>query len=196
MLSRYPFSADQEVQTTDWEQYIVGLANDIVTEQSPKKYVTYWNVGTNCPLIRQDRLWITYAICIVMLPSLIFFAPTYLIWTYWKYCYSSFILTWRGWRLGWTFSVEDSRCLLVFLWWNLGWVESLMWEQLSAKYYVMVNGVLKHETWMLLDGVDCFRWGRSFMSYWWTAYLLKSFSRLVIYFFWFHLISLLHRLGC
>lgn len=39
---RYPFTADQEVQTTDWEQFIVGLANDIISEQSPQKYVTNW----------------------------------------------------------------------------------------------------------------------------------------------------------
>lgn len=34
---QYPFTADQDVQTTDWEQFIVGVSNDIISEQSPKK---------------------------------------------------------------------------------------------------------------------------------------------------------------
>jgi len=34
---QYPFTAHQIVQTTDWEQFIVEVANDIVNEQSPKR---------------------------------------------------------------------------------------------------------------------------------------------------------------
>lgn len=36
-LCRYPFTGNQVVQTTDWEQFIVEVANDIVNEQSPKR---------------------------------------------------------------------------------------------------------------------------------------------------------------
>ncbi|KAH7315448.1 hypothetical protein KP509_21G050200 [Ceratopteris richardii] len=36
-VQQYPFTEDQPVQTTDWEQYIVEIASDIVNEQSPKR---------------------------------------------------------------------------------------------------------------------------------------------------------------
>jgi hypothetical protein len=40
LVCRYPFTAHQIVQTTDWEQFIVEVANDIVNEQSPKRSIT------------------------------------------------------------------------------------------------------------------------------------------------------------
>ncbi|KAG6541440.1 hypothetical protein Mapa_017219 [Marchantia paleacea] len=36
-VQQYPFSENQAVQATDWEQYVTEIANDIVTEQSPKR---------------------------------------------------------------------------------------------------------------------------------------------------------------
>lgn len=36
-VHQYPFTENQPVQTTDWEQYIVEIASDIVNEQSPKR---------------------------------------------------------------------------------------------------------------------------------------------------------------
>ncbi|EFJ13022.1 hypothetical protein SELMODRAFT_121188 [Selaginella moellendorffii] len=36
-VQQYPFTENQPVQTTDWEQYIVEIASDIVNEQSPKR---------------------------------------------------------------------------------------------------------------------------------------------------------------
>eukprot|EP00249_Psilotum_nudum_P008975 c21630_g1_i2 orf=349-1383(-) len=36
-VHQYPFAENQPVQTTDWEQYIVEIASDIVNEQSPKR---------------------------------------------------------------------------------------------------------------------------------------------------------------
>lgn len=35
---RYPFTDTQPVQTTDWELYVVEIANDIISEQSPKRW--------------------------------------------------------------------------------------------------------------------------------------------------------------
>jgi replication factor C subunit 3/5 len=36
-IFRYPFTKDQVVQTTDWEQFITEISNDILNEQSPKR---------------------------------------------------------------------------------------------------------------------------------------------------------------
>ncbi|KAJ7566381.1 hypothetical protein O6H91_02G100000 [Diphasiastrum complanatum] len=36
-VHQYPFTDSQPVQTTDWEQYIVEVASDIMNEQSPKR---------------------------------------------------------------------------------------------------------------------------------------------------------------
>ncbi|MCO5576695.1 hypothetical protein L7F22_030510 [Adiantum nelumboides] len=36
-VHQYPFTEDQPVQSTDWEQYVVEIASDIVNEQSPKR---------------------------------------------------------------------------------------------------------------------------------------------------------------
>lgn len=39
ILSRYPFSVDQNVPETDWEVYLRETANAIVSQQSPQRYV-------------------------------------------------------------------------------------------------------------------------------------------------------------
>ncbi|MCO5596259.1 hypothetical protein L7F22_050319 [Adiantum nelumboides] len=36
-VHQYPFTEDQPVLSTDWEQYVVEIASDIVNEQSPKR---------------------------------------------------------------------------------------------------------------------------------------------------------------
>lgn len=35
---RYPLTADQEVQMTDWENYIKQLAREITVEQTPRRF--------------------------------------------------------------------------------------------------------------------------------------------------------------
>lgn len=36
-VHQYPFTDDQIVQTTDWEQYVIQIASDIVNEQTPRR---------------------------------------------------------------------------------------------------------------------------------------------------------------
>lgn len=36
-VQQYPFQEKQPVQTTDWELYIIEIANDIISEQSPRR---------------------------------------------------------------------------------------------------------------------------------------------------------------
>ncbi|CAN0426930.1 unnamed protein product, partial [Hapterophycus canaliculatus] len=36
-VQQYPFTEDQEVQMTDWENYITQLARELCLEQSPRR---------------------------------------------------------------------------------------------------------------------------------------------------------------
>ncbi|CAB1114662.1 unnamed protein product [Ectocarpus sp. CCAP 1310/34] len=51
-VQQYPFSEDQEVQMTDWENYITQLAREVVLEQSPRRLLEarekLYELLTNC----------------------------------------------------------------------------------------------------------------------------------------------------
>ncbi|CAK9197039.1 unnamed protein product [Sphagnum troendelagicum] len=51
-VQQYPFTKDQVVQTTDWEQFITEISNDILNEQSPKRLFLVrgklYELLTNC----------------------------------------------------------------------------------------------------------------------------------------------------
>ncbi|CAM9527852.1 unnamed protein product [Ascophyllum nodosum] len=51
-VQQYPFTAEQDVQLTDWENYIAQLAREITTEQSPRRLLEarekLYELLTNC----------------------------------------------------------------------------------------------------------------------------------------------------
>ena len=51
-VQNYPFRDDQQIQLTDWEDYTVGVANDIIKEQSPARLLSVrgklYELLTNC----------------------------------------------------------------------------------------------------------------------------------------------------
>lgn len=38
-VQHYPFNADEQIRLADWERFIHEIGNDMIKEQTPRKYV-------------------------------------------------------------------------------------------------------------------------------------------------------------